>query len=133
MQITSANALLAATVFASLADERYTMRTVTAIRKGTEFTEEQVNEFVAATHLQILRRVADNAPLVVRPLDRAKMIELSEKAMALTTDAGGETFDVDFEPEIEPLPEHDVMADVEAGLGRPAAAVADDDEDAQFN
>lgn len=95
MIINANNAQLVATILTAMSDERFTMRTVKGIKKGTNFTDLQIAEAVMAMRMPVAHRNVDSAPLVVRPIDRAKMIELRDRVNALTGDA---TMVIDFGP-----------------------------------
>lgn len=116
MQVNVNNAVVVAAIFDKLSDERFNMRTIDAIRRGTAIeTDEAV--LAAATEMgcPILHRLRDNAPLITRPImaDGARRMTHLEcrangdKALAVVN--GGEAFD---------LPTYRVtFSDAASGLG----------------
>lgn len=95
MIVNANNAALVATILTAMSDERFTMRTIKGIKKGTSFTDLQIAEAVMAMRMPVAHRNVDSAPLVVRPIDRAKLLELRDAVNALTGDA---TMIIDFQP-----------------------------------
>lgn len=134
MIIDQNNAAIVAKVFAGLADQRFTMRTLAGIRKASgdaELSDQAIANIAADLGMRIRRRMRDDAMLVERPVTVDEALAISAKAQNVAA-GNAEPFELDYAPLPEPLPAVDVMADVERGLGRPADALPADEDDA-FN
>lgn len=97
MQVTQANARLVAALFAALSVDRFKMRTIGAITKDTDFTEEQVKDVAAQIGFPLRHRIADAVPLIERAdaCSPTQAAEIAAKAKALD-ESGGEPFEVSY-------------------------------------
>lgn len=117
MQVTQANAVIVIDMFTKLSDERFTMRSVNAIKKGTELTTAQVIEIAGQIGLPVRKRASDDKLFIQRNGNVAQAQEVVAKAQAVL--AGGESFDLDFTPQQtaeETFEDEDLMGDIEGGL-----------------
>lgn len=110
MQVNQANAAAVAAIFDRLADARFTMRTIPAIKKAdlvpgvAEMEAALIVNVAAEIGCPIRRRIADAALLIERPvsMDVAGARELADKAKAVL-EAGAEPFEADYLPTLTSL------------------------------
>jgi hypothetical protein len=125
MIVNQANAAVVYAIFSALTDPRFTMRSVTAIKKQSEeLTSAAVMDVAAQIGLPIRRRAIDDKMYVQRLSPVTVAQEIATKAAAVMAGTGAE-FDVDFSApaatEVE-LDEDgvpvgvDLMGDIESGL-----------------
>lgn len=115
MNVNQANALVVAKMFAALADARFSMRTLPAIRKAAAdeaMTDAVIANLAADFGLRVRRRIRDNAMLIERPVSADEALAISAKAQLVL--AGTEQpFDLDFtpaQPAVDLAAESDVLA-----------------------
>src|SRR4051812_27480093 len=92
------NAATVSALFLKLADERFVMRSVNAIKKGTELTTAQVLDTAAMIGCPVRRRQEDDKLFIQRPVTVAEAQAIVNKSQAVL--AGTEQpFELDFLPE----------------------------------
>lgn len=118
MQVNQANAAAVANLFTKLSDERFTMRSVNAIKKGTEQTTAQVLTLAAEIGCPVRKRAEDDKLFVQRPMTVAQAQEIVNKADAVLAGTQ-EPFDLDLNPVVSSdlLPEdEDLIGQIEGDL-----------------
>lgn len=101
MQVNQANVAVVAAIFGCLTDERFSMRTPSAIVKfgndAERVTEGAVLDTAAQMGITFRRRIRDGATLIERPGTVEQAREIVAKCDALRADESV-TFDLDFTP-----------------------------------
>lgn len=87
MNVNVNNAAIVAVLFTKLADERFTMRSPSALIKGTDIPEGTMLDVAAQLGLRFRRRIADGAMLVERPVDAAEAQAIAARAQAIAARA----------------------------------------------
>jgi hypothetical protein len=110
MIVTQENAATVSAIFLKLADERFVMRSVSAIKRGTDLTTAQVLDTAAQIGCPLRRRAADDRLYIQRPVRVAEAQDIVNKAQAVLA-GSAEPFALDFLPE-----QVDLMGEIEANL-----------------
>ena len=149
MQINATNAILVAAIFNAFTDARFTMRSLSAVRKAAvspeaarDMTDAKIVNAASEIGIRLRRRGRDDAILLEKPrsVSNETAQEIANRALTLLGETPAEPFDVDFTAELEA----EVAAEAAAAQARAAAAaqvaatamaadpLGDDDEDALF-
>lgn len=115
MIVNQENALVVTAIFTALSEERFSMRSVAAIKRGNDqITSAQVLETAAQIGCPVRRKRGNDTLLIERPVPVAEAKLVAEKAAAVL--AGTEQpFEVSYLAEVE-VSTPDLMGDIEDNL-----------------